>query len=50
MLFSCDDSFRRAAYPLCHEYGVYPMDALYLKVTLDSGSLLVPLYEDFLVG
>lgn len=46
MLFSCDDSFCRAAYPLCHEYGVYSIDALYLKVALDTGAILVSLDEE----
>mgnify|MGYP001626265573 CR=1 FL=1 len=45
LVLSCDAGYCRAAHRLCHEYGVYAVDALYLKAALDSGAILVPLDE-----
>ena len=37
------------AYSLCYKYNVYSIDALYLKVALDLGAILVSLDErDFI--
>ena len=48
LLVSCDRAFCTSAYRLCGEYGVYAIDALYLKVALDSSAILVSLdKEDF---
>lgn len=43
LLVNCDKEFCMLAYPLCHEYGIYSIDALYLKVALDRGAVLVSL-------
>ena len=49
LVFECDKSFCKAAYSLCHEYNVYSVDALYLKVALDLRAILVSLdKQDFL--
>jgi predicted nucleic acid-binding protein len=38
-----------SAYPLCSEYGIYAIDAMYLKTALDNRALLVSLdKEDFI--
>jgi len=45
----CDKTFCLSAYPLCHEYQLYAIDALYLKTALDCHAILVSLDErDFL--
>ena len=43
LLVNCDKEFCTLAYPLCYEYGIYSIDALYLKVALDRGAVLVSL-------
>jgi len=49
LVFECDRSFCKAAYSLCYKYNVYSIDALYLKVALDLGAILVSLDErDFI--
>ena len=50
LIFECNRSFCKAAYSLCHEYNVYPVDALYLKVALDLGAVLVSLDERDFIG
>jgi len=48
LLISCDRAFSVSAYPLCFEYGIYAVDAIYLKVALDNNGILVSLdKEDF---
>lgn len=48
-LINCDKKFCTAAYPLCCEYNVYAIDAMYLKVALDKNAILVSLdKEDFI--
>lgn len=48
LLASCDKTFCASAYPLCSEYVVYAIDAIYLKVALDFSAILVSLdKEDF---
>ena len=48
MLVSCDRDFCISAYTLCHEYNIYSIDALYLKVAMDRRAILVSLdREDF---
>lgn len=48
LLASCDKTFCASAYPLCSEYGIYAIDAIYLKVALDVNAVLVSLdKEDF---
>ena len=49
LLFDCDKRFCESAYYLCWEYRVYSIDALYLRVALDAGAVLVSLdKEDFI--
>lgn len=49
LLINCDKDFCMATYPLCHEYHIYSIDALYLAVALDKGAVLVSLdKEDFI--
>ena len=49
LLVSCDKAFCVSAYPLCSEYEIYAIDAMYLKVALDNRALLVSLdKEDFI--
>lgn len=49
LLNSCNKSFCVSAYPLCSEYNVYAIDAMYLKVALDRFAVLVSLdREDFI--
>jgi len=49
LVFECNRSFCRAAYPLCYKYDIYSVDALYLKVALDLGAILVSLDgQDFI--
>ena len=43
LVFECDSRFCKAAYALCSDYNVYSVDALYLKVALDVGAVLVSL-------
>jgi predicted nucleic acid-binding protein len=48
-LVSCDKDFCVSAYDLCSEYGIYAIDALYLKVALNYNAILVSLdKEDFI--
>jgi len=48
LLADCDRAFCIAAYPLCSEYDIYVVDAMYLKVAIDSNAILVSLdKEDF---
>lgn len=49
LVFECSSGFCKAAYALCHRYGIYAIDALYLKAALDAGATLVSLDgEDFI--
>ena len=49
LLVNCNRAFCVSAYPLCSEYGVYAIDAMYLKTALDSRAVLVSLdREDFI--
>jgi predicted nucleic acid-binding protein len=49
LLAICNKSFCAAAYPLCFEYNIYAIDAMYLKVALDNHAVLVSLdKEDFI--
>jgi len=49
LLPNCNRAFCVAAYPLCSEYGIYAIDAMYLKTALDSRAVLVSLdKEDFI--
>ena len=49
LLVDCDRDFCISTHRLCGEYGIYAIDALYLKVALDSGATLVSLdKEDFI--
>ncbi len=47
LLFNCNKSFCISAYPLCYEYDIYAIDALYLKVALEINADLVSLDESF---
>lgn len=45
---NCGRAFCVGAYPLCSDYGIYAIDAMYLKVALDHQGVLVSLdREDF---
>jgi predicted nucleic acid-binding protein len=49
LLANCDRAFCVSAYPLCSEYGIYAIDAMYLKTALDNRAVLVSLdKEDFI--
>jgi len=49
LLANCNKAFCLSAYPLCSEYNVYAIDAMYLKVALDNHATLVSLdKEDFI--
>jgi len=49
LLADCGRAFCAAAYPLCSELNIYAVDALYLKVAIDSQAILVSLDgEDFI--
>jgi predicted nucleic acid-binding protein len=49
LLVNCDRSFCVSAYPLCSEYNIYALDAIYLKTALDNHAILVSLdKEDFI--
>jgi len=49
LLVNCNRAFWVSAYPLCSEYGVYAIDAMYLKTALDNRAVLVSLdREDFI--
>jgi predicted nucleic acid-binding protein len=46
---TCDREFCLRAYPLCHLYGVYAVDSLYLEAAVEAGSILISLdNEDFI--
>lgn len=48
LLADCDRVFCLSAYPLCFDYGIYAIDAMYLRVALDRQAILVSLdKEDF---
>jgi predicted nucleic acid-binding protein len=48
LLINCSKAFYVSAYPLCFEYSIYAIDAIYLKVALDNHTILVSLdKEDF---
>lgn len=49
LLANCTRAFCTSAYPLCHEYNIYAIDAMYLKTALDNRAILVSLdKEDFI--
>ncbi|HKW03666.1 MAG TPA: PIN domain-containing protein [Nitrososphaerales archaeon] len=49
LLFDCDKFFCLSSYPLCLEYGIYSIDALYLRAAINAGSILVSLDQgDFI--
>ncbi|MEM2091958.1 MAG: PIN domain-containing protein [Candidatus Bathyarchaeia archaeon] len=49
MLIDCSRDFCVSAYGLCAQYDIYAIDAMYLRVALDSHSILVSLdKEDFI--
>jgi len=49
LLDNCNRVFCLSAFPLCSDYGVYAIDAMYLKVALDHLAILVSLdREDFI--
>ena len=49
LLANCNRAFCVSAYPLCSEYGIYAIDAMYLKTALDNRAILVSLdKEDFI--
>jgi len=49
LLVNCDRAFCISAYPLCSDYDIYGIDAMYLKVALNNRAVLVSLdKEDFI--
>jgi predicted nucleic acid-binding protein len=49
LLEDCDRAFCVSAYTLCSEYGIYAIDAIYLKTALNNGAVMVSLdKEDFI--
>jgi predicted nucleic acid-binding protein len=46
LLGGCDRAFCLSAYPLCSEYGIYAIDAMYLKVALENRAVLVSLDKE----
>ena len=46
LLVNCNKAFCVSAYPLCSEYNIYAIDAMYLKVALDKRAVLVSLDEE----
>ncbi|MEM4246110.1 MAG: PIN domain-containing protein [Candidatus Bathyarchaeia archaeon] len=46
LLVTCDRGFSIAAYPLCSNYGIHAIDAVYLKVALDAHGILVSLDKE----
>jgi predicted nucleic acid-binding protein len=50
LLFLCDRDFCLSSYPLCLEYGIYSIDALYLNTAIASGSILVSLDDEEFVS
>ncbi|MGB9741073.1 MAG: type II toxin-antitoxin system VapC family toxin [Candidatus Bathyarchaeia archaeon] len=46
LLTQCTKAFCISAYPLCAEYNIYAIDALYLKVSIDKNAVLVSLDRD----
>jgi predicted nucleic acid-binding protein len=49
LLADCDRAFCVSAYPLCSDYGIYAIDAMYLKTALDNRAVMVSLdKEDFI--
>ena len=49
LLVDCDRAFCVSAYPLCSEYRIYAIDAMYLKTAFDNRAILVSLdKEDFI--
>ena len=49
LLANCNRAFCVSAYPLCAEYSIYAIDAIYLKAALDNNAVLVSLdKEDFI--
>lgn len=43
LLANCNRTFCVSAYPLCYEYDIYAVDAMYLKTALDNRAILVSL-------
>jgi len=50
LLVNCDKAFCVSAYPLCSEYDIYAIDAIYLKVALDNRTVLVSLDKEDFIG
>ena len=49
LLTQCTKAFCTSTYPLCAEYDIYAIDAIYLKVAIDRNAILVSLdKEDFI--
>jgi predicted nucleic acid-binding protein len=48
-LTNCGRGFSVSAYPLCAQFGIYAIDAMYLKVAIDRRAVLVSLdREEFI--
>jgi hypothetical protein len=49
LLANCTRAFCIAAYPLCFEYDIYAIDAMYLKTALDNRTVLVSLDKEHFI-
>jgi predicted nucleic acid-binding protein len=49
LLADCNRAFCVSAYPLCCDYGIYAIDAMYLRTAIDNRAVMVSLdKEDFI--
>ncbi|MEM2226193.1 MAG: type II toxin-antitoxin system VapC family toxin [Candidatus Bathyarchaeia archaeon] len=49
LLINCDRDFCLSAWPLCHRFGIYAIDALYLKAALDREAMFISLDKEGLI-
>jgi len=49
LLANCTRPFCVSAYPLCFEYDIYAIDAMYLKTALDNRAVLVSLDKEHFI-
>ncbi|MGQ9597678.1 MAG: type II toxin-antitoxin system VapC family toxin [Thermoproteota archaeon] len=49
LVVDCSAVYCVKAYPLCSEFNIYAMDALYLRVALDSGAIIVSLDKEHFI-
>jgi predicted nucleic acid-binding protein len=49
LLANCTRAFCVSTYPLCFEYDIYAIDAMYLKTALDNRAVLVSLDKEHFI-